>query len=1380
MPSRRLVLWAVGVVLVTVVVVVTGSWLVITRYGPALTRDRVERALAETLDRPVRVEQVALRPWLLRMDVEGLSVAAGPTWGAGTALAARQAIVGVSVASLWHLQAVLKLSVRDVEVSASAAPGGDGVALPAHIPDRFELGPFTVLVGGVAVDRARVRYVDRAAGLTVAADVARIRARPAGGGLDVVLDVDGIRATTRELDESLTGVQLAAGLRGQTLTIERLRARWRGDVIEVTGRVHEVDTRRRLELVARGRLPLGAAAALAGVEQAIDGVAAFDATLGEEAAAPRLTARVTAPELTMPALTARKVTAQVRWADGTLRLSDVTAQALGGSLRGALTLTPARPGDSQLTLTLDRVALAAVETLAGRALGASGHVTVTGELRGDLRDLATGVGTFHVESRDLMLPAPLARLGAGVISGDARLAAGTVEVVGARGRWPGVEASDVSGTLTPQGPRGLRATLVGDLAPLARAWNGDLVAGRARVVAILDGRWDDLAARGRLHAAPLRVAGVAVDALEAVFALSARTLTLSSVVAVLGQSRLEADGTLAWSGPLDAARWREAVRVEAGAVALEARMEDLSSWLPPAWRGSGRFTVTGGRFSGTLAAWTATARIASDALSVRGERVTDIAGRLAASPVEVEVTSVHGAVRGIPISGRGRWAWAGSGQAHVEAGPAPLDAVPGLESLAPVGGTVRANADARVDGGVLSGSARATAAGVAVAGVTLGRGTVSATLDRSMLDARLAFPDSRVSATVSGKLEAGQDLVVRAEVADFDLASLLARFTVPAAAGEVGGRVSGTAALAVPYSAPTSARGMLQLDPVRLRVAGKEWRNTEPVVVQRQPGRTRVQSARLDSGLGTVSVSGLVDDGGRLDLAVRAHASLDVLPALRKEIREAGGTLDASAAITGTTTAPRVSGGGTVSDGRLVLRALEEPVTGIRGRFTLDGTLLRVADAVAVLSGGEVRAGGDVDFAGPAPRLDVKLRGRFPLALLAALRPEVQEASGVLDVQAAVTGTTADPQAVGDGTIGDGLVRLTAYPEALRQIQARFTMSPAGVRLASATASLGGGAVSARGDLALDGRAIGPFRFDIEARGVSLGPAPGARTTWDADLELLGAESRALLRGQATLVRGTYVSDEPLLRLLLALRGTAGGGGEPSLALPLQIRVRLGDNLTVRTTVARFRAGGTVTLSGTTAAPLLFGTVAVRDGQLIFRAQRFTLTNASARFTNPRRIDPILDVRGEARIQAYDVTLHLTGRSENLEVRLSSTPALPEEDILSLIAFGTTRAQLARGGSTAVAGEMAGLLLRDLFGFSAGEGAPIDVELQTTDDAERSVRVGGRLNAQTRVLYSQGIDRSDARRLRLEYEVIGPLIIAGEQNFQGGFGGDVLVRLRFR
>jgi hypothetical protein len=46
--------------------------------------------------------------------------------------------------------------------------------------------------------------------------------------------------------------------------------------------------------------------------------------------------------------------------------------------------------------------------------------------------------------------------------------------------------------------------------------------------------------------------------------------------------------------------------------------------------------------------------------------------------------------------------------------------------------------------------------------------------------------------------------------------------------------------------------------------------------------------------------------------------------------------------------------------------------------------------------------------------------------------------------------------------------------------------------------------------------------------------------------------------------------------------------------------------------------------------------------------------------------------------------------------------------------------------------------------------------------------------------YAQGPQTTDERRLRVEYQVLGPLRVAGEQDFRGGFGGDVLIRFRFR
>jgi hypothetical protein len=66
----------------------------------------------------------------------------------------------------------------------------------------------------------------------------------------------------------------------------------------------------------------------------------------------------------------------------------------------------------------------------------------------------------------------------------------------------------------------------------------------------------------------------------------------------------------------------------------------------------------------------------------------------------------------------------------------------------------------------------------------------------------------------------------------------------------------------------------------------------------------------------------------------------------------------------------------------------------------------------------------------------------------------------------------------------------------------------------------------------------------------------------------------------------------------------------------------------------------------------------------------------------------------------------------------------------------------------------------------------------TEDD--RAIRVGKQVTEEIRVLYSQSLSGAAKRVVRIEYQIFGPLLLSAEQDFQGGVGGDVLLRLRFR
>jgi translocation and assembly module TamB len=334
-----------------------------------------------------------------------------------------------------------------------------------------------------------------------------------------------------------------------------------------------------------------------------------------------------------------------------------------------------------------------------------------------------------------------------------------------------------------------------------------------------------------------------------------------------------------------------------------------------------------------------------------------------------------------------------------------------------------------------------------------------------------------------------------------------------------------------------------------------------------------------------------------------------------------------------------------------------------------------------------------------------------------------------------------------------------------------MTASRTGLRLTKAQGALGGGTITATGEAALTDSGLGSYQVALTARRVSVSPMEGLSTLWDGELELTGRGARGQLGGELRLLRGTYARE-----LAPASGGPAPAAGstEDELALPLRVLVKLDDNLVVRNRTARLRIGGTLSVEGTTAAPAVLGVIETREGTVAFRNRRFTVVSATARFLDPRRIDPFLDAVATARIRDYDVTARVRGRLDSLDVNLRSTPPLSQEDLLALVAFGATRAELSSSPAGVIAGQAASMVVRDLLG------------LETLGDETGAGGVLGRLQVGTLVPdrrsagESRGPEVRDSQRVRVEYQLLGPISLVGEQGQRGGYAAGVVLRLRFR
>jgi autotransporter translocation and assembly factor TamB len=987
----------------------------------------------------------------------------------------------------------------------------------------------------------------------------------------------------------------------------------------------------------------------------LTGIATVEADVRGRLDAPEISGRVTVPRLAAGVTQARDVAVRGQWRQGVLDLPEVTARIFEGNLRGSLRMEPDKLDETRVTLVLQRSSIAAFESIGPIPDGLDGELDLEADIQGDPRRPEEARGRFRLAASRFVPPGDLSRIGAGTLSVAGTFQQDVAELTQVSGRWPGVRL-EASGRLGRQGPRGMRLALDADLSRVGPLWGVAMMAGQATLTGAATGRWADPEFAGEASAAPVTIAGVALDSLRVRCQLDGTRLTVQSADAVLGQSRAHAAGTVTW---------RE-VRFRADVIAPSLFWEDFRPWLPPAAQGTGRLGLAG-RVEGGPAAWQAEGTIEAPALALREVPIRDLHGTFAATPERIEIAKFRARVHGIPVAGAGTFGWDGNGRAAADVGPADLAAAPFAPETAGLRGMGRAQVSATIRAGAVAASGRLALEGAAVGDIPLGSGTGQFELRDNRLQASLTLPESRVSAAVQGAVDGAQPLAVRVEAEEVALAPLLGRVERLREAN-LDGTLTARADVLVPLSQPSAARGSLTIRAARLLVAGDEWTNRGPVTLRWEPNLLTIESLHLTSRLGDLHASGRVDPWGAIN---------------------------------------------------------------------------------------------------------VQVDGRFPLRLLPALRPEIREAGGTLVVTGQIGGTVAAPQPVGEATIQGGTLQLRDRPETLREIEARILVSAAGLRLVEATASLGRGRVRANGELALAGWRPQTYRVVAAGTNVAIAPFDGLQTTWDLDLELVGQGNRNLLRGEGRLLQGRYTGRLNLVSMLLSRQVEPAADVSP--AMPIHITLKLNNNLRVDTNWARMQVGGRLSLEGTTAMPVVLGSLESEEGRITFRKHRWTVSSAAVRFADPRRIDPILDVTGRALIKQYDVTLHLSGRLDELTFRFSSVPPLKQQELLSLVTVGTTSA--TAGGAF---GEVVQLLAEDVVGVATAGYAPETFGIEQTDKKEQMFSVGKQVTEDVRVLYSQSISGASKRVLRVEYQVIGPLLLSADQDFQGGFGGDVLIRLRFR
>lgn len=104
---------------------------------------------------------------------------------------------------------------------------------------------------------------------------------------------------------------------------------------------------------------------------------------------------------------------------------------------------------------------------------------------------------------------------------------------------------------------------------------------------------------------------------------------------------------------------------------------------------------------------------------------------------------------------------------------------------------------------------------------------------------------------------------------------------------------------------------------------------------------------------------------------------------------------------------------------------------------------------------------------------------------------------------------------------------------------------------------------------------------------------------------------------------------------------------------------------------------GNLHITGTSADPRITGQMRLKNGTFTFASKRFTLADGRITFSGRKGIDPDLSMRAELPASGVTASMQISGRPSAPSFALSSTPALPEDEILARILFGRSVSEMS-------------------------------------------------------------------------------------------------------
>lgn len=607
------------------------------------------------------------------------------------------------------------------------------------------------------------------------------------------------------------------------------------------------------------------------------------------------------------------------------------------------------------------------------------------------------------------------------------------------------------------------------------------------------------------------------------------------------------------------------------------------------------------------------------------------------------------------------------------------------------------------------------------------------------------------SVSVSGS--AGETLKIDATLSN--LPASLANSFVPNLAAE--GAISGTIAVTGTPSAPivnfkanwsgaaTSQTRAARLDPLGITASGR-FADNRVTIDATASGRNGLSLRATGTAGQTLNIDATLSN-------LPAGLANNFVPDLAAE-----GTISGTVAVTGTPAAPVVNfranwSGAATSQTRAAGLA---PLTiAANGQFANNRVTI---DTTATGGGGlSLRANGNVSIAGNRA-IDMSVAGTLPFAALAAqLADQGLAMEGTANINLRIAGTTAAPTINGSVTT-DG-ARLIDVRRNLAVNNLAVTVTLDGQQAVISRFSgrfASGGNITASGTIGI--RPGSGFPVDISVRLDNATYVDGTLVvaTVNGTLGLRGPIlSNPTLSGALRLERASITVPERLPTSLEeinvqhrnappAVKAQLRNIGpqqvrEKSTTIALDLRLDAPSQIFVRGRGIDAELGGSVTIRGTASAPQVSGGFTMRRGRLTILNRRLDFADRS-KITFGGDLVPALDLEATSTSGSTTLIVDVTGLATDPSITFSSSPMLPQDEVLAQLIFGQSLSRLSPLQIAQLAdavSQLAGGRSTSLFNSLRSQLGVDNLDISTDASGQTRVSAGRYINDRTYIELQQ-------------------------------------------